>query len=556
MKLCPDCRREYVDDTLVFCLDDGARLLDGPASFEGPATALLPGAEPEPETKILSAPSGGSDAPPVTKGNRNVQALLALGGIVLLAAAAVWAVFFREGSTVKQIRSVAVMPFANDSGNPDLEYLSDGMAETLINNLSQLPNLNVKSRSSVFRYKGREADTQFLAKELGVDAILNGRVLQRGQQISLSLELVDAATGNTIWGDKYNRNTPDLVELQNEIARVVSRKLSTKLSGADGSALAKSYTQNSEAYQLYLRGRYYEVRRTREDLNKSIDYYQRALAIDPTYPLPLTGLADAYLLQADYGHASPHESYPKAKEVVTRALSIDKDLGEAHDILCAILTNYEYDFAGAERACKLALGLNPNDDSAHHTYGLLLTKLGRHEEALAEFRRGLDIEPLSLNLNKNYGEALFYARRYEEALAQLNKTIELDPSYAPAHASLYPVYQTLGRHAEAVEEYARFEELFDRRENAKHAREIFTQEGWRGFAQRMDGRSTSFSSSTYTHAIFNIVLGDHDKAIVALHRAYEGRVYRFAHAKVDPRLDPLRNDTRFQELLRKAGFPK
>ncbi|MCA1624635.1 MAG: protein kinase [Acidobacteria bacterium] len=462
---------------------------------------------------------------------------------------------YRYFTPSRQIESIAVLPFVNESGNTDVEYLSDGMTESLITSLSQLPKLSVKARNSVFRYKGKDTSAQTVGNELNVQAVLLGRVIQRGEQLILNLELVDARTENVIWSEQYNRKQADLISLQSDIARDVSNKLRVKLSGADEQKLAKNYTVNPEAYQLYLKGRFYANKGTPQDIRKAIEFYQQAIAVDPNYALGFAGLADGYSSLSSFEAASPHEAQPKAKEAALKALSLDNDLAEAHAALCGIFATYDYDFAGAERECQRAIELSPNYARSPYLYGLLLTRLGRHDESFAQFRRALEIEPLSLLINKNYAESLFFARRYEESVAQFKKTLELDANFAPAHDALGFAYHILGRYAESVELFAKYEEFRNQPQNAVLMRESFARGGWQGFMRMMSGEHRPATVSSYLVAIYSVGLGEKDKAIAALNDAYEKRNYRIIYIKVDPRLDPLREDPRFEELLRRVGFP-
>jgi serine/threonine-protein kinase len=479
-------------------------------------------------------------------------------GLVILLIAAVglgyW-FFAHRSANATQIESIAVLPFVNQSGNDDTEYLSDGMTETLISSLSQIPKLNIKARSSVFRYKGKETDAQTVGKELNVQAILNGRVVQRGDELVLYLELVDATTGNRIWGDQYNKKLANLVSLQTEIARDVSDKLRVRLSGADEQRLAKNYTDNTEAYQLYLRGRFYSNRRTVKDIRKSIEYFQQAVTLDPNYTLAYTGLADAYSVLSTYGGAPSNEVVPKAREAALKALSLDNQLAESHISLGIILNYYDYDFAGGEREFQRAIELNPNLAMAHQSYAILLSNLGRHEEALNEIRRALEIEPLSPLSNRSYGIVLLYARRYDESAEQLKKTLELDANFIPAYDTLGNAYRLQGRYADSVEAYASSQEALNNFEAAALRRESFAKGGWQGFLRDMtDNPQLNNLKSSYIVATFHTELGEKDKALAALSKAYEEREFFITLLKVDPRLDPLREDPRFQELLKRVGL--
>lgn len=389
-----------------------------------------------------------------------------------------------------------------------------------------------------------------------MQTILNGRVVQRGNELSLYIELVDVALDKVMWSQQYNRKQADLVTLQSEIARDVSQKLNTKMSGAEQQRLAKNYTENAEAYKLYLKGRFYANKGTPQDIRKAIEHYQQAIAVDPNYAVPFAGLADGYTSLSSFEGASPHEAMPKAKEAALKALSLGDDLAEAHTSLGNMFSTYYYDFVGAEREFQRAIELNPQYARAHHGYGLLLTRLGRQEESFAQFRRGLEIEPLSSFINKNYGESLFFARRYEESVAQFKKTLELDANFAPAHDALGFAYHMLGRYAECVELFAKYEEFRNEPQNALLMRESFAKDGWQGFMRMMSGEHRPASVSSYLVAVYNVGLGEKDRAIAALNDGYEKRNYRIVYIKVDPRLDPLRDDPRFQELSRKVGFPQ
>ena len=462
------------------------------------------------------------------------------------------------GTNSKQIESIAVMPFVNESGNADVEYLSDGMTETLISSLSQLPNLNVKARSSVFRYKGRATDAKTIGKELNVQAILNGRIVQRGDQLTLSLELVDAQTENVIWSDKYDRKTSDLVSLQNEIARDVSSKLRIKLSGADERKMAKTYTTNAEAYRLYLQGRFYWNKREDKDFRKAVEYLNQAITLDPNYALAYAGLADAYALLSTFGFMPPTEAIPRAREFARRALALDPSLAEPHTTLAYLSLTYDYDFAASEREFKQAIELNPNYATAHQWYAEMLTNSGRFAEASAEYRRALEIEPLSLPINWDFGRFLYISRRYDESIAQHKKTIELDPSFARAHRTLAEVYRLKGDYANSVEERARFFDLIGQPQAAALIRATFAKEGWPGFLRLVTAANPLLkdSNNNWVVAKAYLDLGDKDKAFSELNKAYENHVSSLCWLKVEPQMDPLRSDPRYQELLRKINFPQ
>ena len=327
------------------------------------------------------------------------------------------------------------MPFVNESGNADVEYLSDGMTETLIKSLSQLPNLNVKPRSAVFRYKGKDTDLQTIAKELNVQAILNGRVAQRGDQLTLSLELVDVQKNSVIWTEQYERKQSDLVSLQSEIARDVSTKLKAKLSGAEETKVTKAATADPEAYQAYLKGRYYWNRRTAENLKKAIEQFKSATDRDPNYALAFVGLADCYAVLTEYAGTPTSETLPQAKAYAERALSIDGQLAEPHATL-GIVNEYSWQWAEAEKEFKRAIELNPNYPTAYHWYSILLKAVGRNDEAAAMIKRAQELDPLSSIIGVNVSRMYQLQNNHDASIENSLKIIELDPNFGPAYEYL------------------------------------------------------------------------------------------------------------------------
>ena len=555
MKRCPECRRDYYDETLLYCLDDGRALLDGPASGDEPSTAILHDTARPGEEKTRSFDPVAATAN-VSKRNSIIVGIIGIVLVTLLVIES-YSYFWRTSS--KQIDSISVMPFVNESGNADLEYLSDGMTETLINALMQLPNLNVQARSSVFRYKGNEIGIPTIGKELNVQAILNGRVVQRSDDgLTLYLELVDAITGNRIWGEQYDRKQSDLVTLQREVARDVASKLQAKLTSADQQKLAKNYTSNPEAYQLYLQGNFYFEKRGLKNVEIAIGYYQQAIEKDPNYALAYAGLADAYARPV-----MQPQGMPKAREAAERALSLDNNLAEAHSVYGRLLAVHDYDLSGAEREFLRAIELNPNYAVAHSRYGEHLSRLGRFDTAEREHRKALALEPLSVVLNFAYGEMLLNARRYDDALSHLKKTIELDEKFVLTYIPLSLAYQLKGNYRESVETRARLAELNGNTENASSIRDSFEKGGWEGYLRyeinRVKPRPDSgerFRGVRHELATRYAQLGENDKAFEALNDAYQNREFTLPKIKVDPLLDPLRDDPRFQELLRKIGFPE
>lgn len=513
---------------------------------------------PTAHTTLLSAqPSTEKLEPTVSPKRLTLKLIVAVCAIVVFAFI-VFAYLSRRSrpTTFAQIQSIAVMPFVNDSGNPDLEYLSDGMTETLISSLSQLPNLTVKARSTVFRFKGKQTDPKTVGNELNVPAILNGRVGQRGDQLTLSLELIDVATENVIWSEQYDRKQADLISLQKEIARDVSSKLKTKLSGTDREKLGVTYTTNPEAYKLYLQGRFYWNRREEKDLRNAIDCFNRAITIDDNYALAYVGLADSYALLSSFNFSPPPEAIPKAREFANKALSLDASLAEAHTTLGLTYLQFEYDFASAEREYKSAIQLNSNYATAHQWYGEMLTCAGRFDEAATEFRRALELEPLSLPINWDYGRFFYNSRRFDEALAQHKKTIELDGSFARVRRTLVEIYRVRHDYANATAEFVRYFELRGQPENASLVRETFAKTGWNGILQLVVAPESPLKERNWARAKAYVELGDKGKAFAELNAAFENRESTLVWIMHEPQFDPLRSDPRYQQLLQKMGVAK
>jgi serine/threonine protein kinase/Tfp pilus assembly protein PilF len=503
-----------------------------------------------------SMSSRASSAEYIVSGFKHHKLAAVTALLILVAGAIALFLYLNARNTAVAIASIAVMPFVNESGNADVEYLSDGMTETLITSLSQVPNLNVKARSSVFRYKGKETDPKTVGKELNVQAILNGRVAQRGDQLTLNLELVDVQTENVIWSEQYNRKQTDLVSLQSDIARDVSSKLKIKLSGADVQKLTKNDTQNADAYKLYLQGRFYANKRTPKDSRKAIDCFQQAVSNDANYALAYAGLAIGYAYLTIYGDEPASETFPKARDFALRASKLDSTLAEPHILLGLLKFLQDHDSAGWERESQLALTANPNSTDAHRLNGLRLMFLGRFDEALAEEQRALEIEPLSTAGNINYSYALFYSGRIDESEAQTKKAIELAPDFWLSHYYLYNVYRFKGNYALAIEELAKSKDLRDETEAAKLLRESFAKGGWQGFLHAVTVEHAPMKMSAYNMAGFYAEVGDKDRAFAALNEAVDKADQFIGFVRIDPFMKPLRDDPRFQELLKRVGFPQ
>ena len=489
----------------------------------------------------------------------------AAGLAVLLLAAIGFGYWFYNHRLSKpaQIESIAVLPFVNASGNADVEYLSDGITESLINSLSQLPKLSVKARSTVFRYKGKDIEPQQVGSELNVQAVLNGRFVQRGDDLTLSLELVDARTGNQIWGEQYNRKLTDLVALQNEITRDVSQKLRMRLSGADAQKLTKNYTQNAEAYQAYLKGLYYWNKGPAPGYEKSRDYFQQAIDLDPSYALAYSGLALYYSFAAANGLLPPDENWPKAEAAANKALALDETLAESYNPLAAVKLYYYRDWPAAERYFRRGIELDPNFAEIHNHYALCLYLFGRNEEALTELQRAVELEPLSLRFSLQRARILFFIRQYDRAIDQFRKTLELEPNFALAHEGLGDAYEQKGMQREAIAEWANALTLSGEGEQASILERAYAASGFetavRALAQKkLERLNEKTGRGDYVPAIEYVTaytrLGDKEQAFAWLTKAVEER-NRFAlEIKVNPIFDSLRSDPRFADLVRRV-FP-
>lgn len=460
---------------------------------------------------------------------------------------------FRPGAG-QQIESLAILPFRNESGRNEVEYLADGMTESLINSLSQLPALSVKARSAVFRYKGREVEPQTAAADLSVQAILSGRVVHRGDDLTLYLSLVDGRNGNQLWGEQYQRKLTDLVALQSEITRDVSRKLRARLSGADEEKATKNYTESVEAYQLYLKGRYHLVKLTPPELQTAIAHFRQAIAIDPNYALAYVGLAEAYRVLAISAEIAPREVFPQAKLMAEKAIQIDDALAEAHSVLGGILFFYDWDWAAAEHQFKRALALNPRSPDTLELYALWLSFTARHDEALAAIKRARESDPLNLRINTLEARMLIYAGRLDEALAKTQQTLELDPNYWFAHLWASAAYTEKGMFAEAIASARQARQLWRAGSHAP-AFEGYTLARWGKQAEARQVLTELLqSASPYNIALIYNGLGNREQTLAWLERGIQQRDPKMVTLKVDPKWRNLRADPRFQDLLRRVGF--
>ena len=511
-----------------------AELSKGHASLGHIAAASPSGTIPAPPTSSPSQASG-SIAPGVTRSGSQ-----------------------RRKSKI--VDSIAVLPLENDSPDPNAEYLSDGITESIIDNLAQLPRLRVMARSTVFRYKGRQADPLAIGSELNVRAILTGRVRQVGDSLVIKTELVDVIDGSRLWGEQYRRGFADILAVEEEISHEISEKLRLKLSGEEKKRLAKRSTESSRAYDLFLKGRFHWNKRTGEDLLRGIEYFGQAIASDPAYAMAHVGLAESHVLLAWYAFVlcPPKLAMPQAKASALRALELDGSLAQAHVSLALVRLLFDWDWAGAENEFKQAIALNPGYSTAYHWYPILLTGAGRFDEALEKIERALEIEPVSLMINATRGWILFYAGRYGESIDQFRKTISLEPAFCSAHWLLGFVHEAQGQFDEALAQFRealRLDQTPAVLSSLGHAlARAGRAEEARATIESLDAMALKRYVPPESKALVHVGLEEVDAALEWLERAGEERSSYLVLANVDPRLSPLRSNPRFAGLLRNVGF--
>jgi TolB-like protein/Flp pilus assembly protein TadD len=456
--------------------------------------------------------------------------------------------------------SVAVLPLLNVSGDASAEYLSDGITESIINTLSQLPALRVLARSTVFRYKNLDVDPISVGREMNVRAVLTGRLIQLGDSLIIRTELVDATNGCQMWGAQYDRQTSDLLSVQEEISRRISEKLRTKLSGAEEARLAKRPTTSTEAYQTYLKGRYHWNKRTQEGIEKGIEYFHEAIALDPRYALAYAGLADSYALlgAVEYAALPPVEAMRRAREATLKALEIDDTLAEAHASL-AYVHIFDWNWAEAERAYRRSIELNPSYATAHHWYAHYLTAMGRQTEAVTRLQRARELDPLSLPINSGMGWHYYLTRQYDEAIHEYRKTIELSENFYMAHFLLGMALEQVGRFDEALTSYERAISL----SGASPAMLAAPGHAYALSGRHHEARAVLASLhalaarqfvSPYHVAVIHAALGETDQAFDWLTRACDEQSEALLWLAVDPMLDALRPDPRFARIMARIGL--
>ena len=459
-------------------------------------------------------------------------------------------------------KSIAVLPFDNLSRDPDNAYFAEGIQDEILTRLAKVADLKVISRTSTQKYKSAPDNLRDIAKQLGVLNILEGSVQRAADQVRVTVQLINATTDAHLWAETYDRKLTDIFAVESDIAKTIADTLHAKLTGSEKSAIAKRPTADTEAYELYLKGRFFWNKRTGPDLRKAIAYFNQAIAKDPNYALAYAGLADAYVLLPPYGAASALESFPQAEAAAKKALELDDALAEAHTSLGQVLVSYDFDFEGSTREFERAITLNPNYATAHHWYGSgPPLSLGEFDRAIAELKRAQQLDPLSLIINADLGSGFVTARRYDDAIAQLRKTIEMDPHFYYAHWNLGEALELKGKLREAFAEYKKAAKLNDDPLVLSLVAQAEAKLGQRDDAgkilEQLEQMATRRYVGNYAFALVHIALGEKGKAIEDLEHAYRDRVGPdIALLKVDPMLDPLRGDQRFEALIAKIFAPK
>ncbi|HXP16260.1 MAG TPA: protein kinase, partial [Terriglobales bacterium] len=459
-----------------------------------------------------------------------------------------------------RIRSIAVLPFVNAGADPNIEYLADGVTEGIIGSLSRVPDLRVMARSTVFSYKGREINAQKVGKELNVDAVLLGRVAQRGDTLTIQTDLVGVSDGSELWGDQFNRKVSDLIAVQGDIAKEIYDNLRPRLTGGEATQVAKHDTENSDAYQLYLQGLFYWNKWTEEGFRKAIDYFNQAVEKDPNYAQAYAGLADTYNFLGESGYMAPHQVWQNAKSAAMQAVKLDDSLPQAHISLALVRESYDWDWDGAESEFKRAIQLNSNSASGHQWYGDFLMRMGRFDEARMELKKAQDLDPLSLLTNTSLGRLLYFTRQYDAAAQQLTKTLDMDAKFVPAQHAIESAYAQNGKYREAIAQRQKVLTLSGNPDLAATIGEDFRTSGYPGVMKSWLAGLMEVSKrgyvSPYNIAQIHAQLGDKNQTLASLEQAYNQRDSNLTYVKVEPAFDEVRSEPQFQQLVQRLGIPR
>ncbi len=511
------------------------------------------------DLRRLSAPTTGIVFPSQRprKRIRRFQIVLALSVALVAVGVLLLARYHFFGGRSEAIDSLAILPFENAGANPDAEYLSDGLTESLINSVSQLSNLKVIARSSVFRYKGKTVDPSVVGRELSARAILTGRIVERGNDLSISAELIDTRDDRHIWGEQYNVKLTDLLAIQEKISREITANLRLRLGGKEDAVLPKQYTRNADAFQLYLKGRFYSDQGTVAGVQRGVEYFHQAIERDPHYALAYVGIADAYFLLSSQ-FLSPREAMPKIKEAATTALQLDESLAEAHTMLAMVNAFYEYNFSGADSEFKRGVELDAGSASAHQWRGYFLIARGQQQEALDELTKAKELDPLSDTVSLLLSVSFLFSRQFDQSIQQSRKMIEAEPDFWWGHFLLGWAEVETGKYEEAIQSLNRATQLDSSPYPLAYLGYANARSGKKDKAlqalQELQQKSNQVYVPRYQIAAVYVGLSDKDKAFEYLQQTFSNREEIIAFLKVDPTWDTLRSDARFQNLLHRAGL--
>jgi serine/threonine protein kinase/Tfp pilus assembly protein PilF len=489
---------------------------------------------------------------------RKPWALVAVLAALLVAAIAAGGYYYTH-RVPNAIDSVAVLPLANVTSNSDMDYLADGITEGVINHLSRLPRLRVMARSTVFRYRQAQQDPMQIGRELNVRAVIVGRLSQHGDTVNVETEMVDVSNGSQIWGEQYRRKASEMATVQDDIASDISGQLRLKLTGEERKQLAEHATENSEAYQLYVKGRFYLAQRTPDSLRKAIDQFNRAIAKDPNYAQAYSGLADAYIILLDRGIISGNEASPKIRSAAQRAIELDPTLAEPHAALAVLKEMADWDWAGAEAEFRKAIGLNPNDVLSHHWYSTMLQKQARSEEALAENEKALALDPASPQINANHAALLTDMHRYDEAMVEFNRLIAANPEFPPYYSFRSRVHWHHGNQEAFVADWVAARKMSGRMDEAEAFAAGYKKAKLQGACTALidvlKNKTRREYVSPYDIAVEYALMGDRDRTFEWLEKAYADRSSRLEYIKQEDFFAPFRSDPRYLDLLRRIGLP-
>ena len=552
MKRCPECGREY-DNSMMFCLDDGAELLYGPASADESATKILSSERSSGEggTQLLGP---NLPAKPAKAANRHILPAIIILGLVIVTAGAFG--FYRYYSAVGRpatIRSIAVLPLENLSGDPEQEYFSDGMTESLIGNLSQIRSLTVTSRRSVMRFKGSRESVAHIASQLGVDAVIEGTVQRADGRIKITTQLVRATTDTPIWSHSYQSDLKDVLKLQSDVAQAIASEVNAKLTPGEQDRLGSAKAIDPKAYEAYLLGTYHLGKQDEKDLSLAISYFEQAANTAPDFADAYAGQSRAWSKRGIWGSLSLLQVDSAARAAAEKALELDPNNSSAHVALVSILMNRDNDWARAESEAKRAIELDPGNAEAYIALSWVLQCLGRHAEVVPNMEMAKRLDPISTQLESDYGRMLYRAGNNVEAEAHLKRSIELDPNNFSAYGRLGDVYLRMGRFEDAIAFTNKAENISDSGRYSLRLAIIYAQMGRKREALQILSQAPNVKSAG--GAVVYAALGDKDKAFELLNEALDGNDTLLSNAKEEPGLEPLHNDPRWKEFLRRMKFP-